>query len=82
VTARPARSRREQIELILRVGAGGVYGIDLDGRHLANPAAARILVFAPGDLVGRDMHDLVHHTASTAHLPAGACPMHSRCAPA
>jgi PAS domain S-box-containing protein len=79
VTARPAPlPAAEQIELILASAQEGIYGIDLDGRcTFANPAAARILGFAPADLVGRDMHDLVHHTrVDGTPFPLGACPMH------
>ncbi|MGI9586526.1 MAG: adenylate/guanylate cyclase domain-containing protein, partial [Acidimicrobiia bacterium] len=42
----------------------GIYGIDLDGNcTFANPACVRILGFNTADeLLGRNMHDLVHHT--------------------
>jgi PAS domain S-box-containing protein len=65
---------REQLaQLLLNSTGEGIYGIDLDGCcTFANPACLRILGFATEDeLLGRNMHDLVHHT-----LPNGdAYPM-------
>ncbi len=51
-------------ELLLNSTGEGIYGIDLDGNcTFTNPACLRILGFdSDDDLVGRNMHDLVHHT--------------------
>jgi two-component system sensor histidine kinase VicK len=52
-----------QRELILESVGEGIYGIDLDGRvTFINQAAARALGFAPEELTGRDMHEIIHHT--------------------
>jgi hypothetical protein len=56
-------------ELLLNSTGGGIYGVDLEGNcTLANPACIRLLGFeSDGELLGRNMHNLVHHS-----LPNGA----------
>jgi PAS domain S-box-containing protein len=52
-----------QRELILESVGDGIYGIDLDGRvTFVNQAAARALGYAPEELTGRDMHEIIHHS--------------------
>jgi PAS domain S-box-containing protein len=50
--------------LLLNSTGEGIYGIDLDGNcTFANPACVRILGYeSDADLLGRNMHELVHHT--------------------
>ena len=69
ITARRAaeealREREEHIRLLLDSTAEAIYGIDLTGCcTFANPASARLLGYAdPSQLLGRNMHALVHHT--------------------
>src|SRR5256714_5295726 len=51
----------KQNELILNAAAEGVLGIDLHGvATFANPAAARMLGVFADDIVGHDIHSLVH----------------------
>jgi PAS domain S-box-containing protein len=52
------------VRLLLESTGEGIYGIDLEGRcTFANPACVRLLGFDSADeLVGQNMHDLVHHT--------------------
>ena len=58
------RQREEHIRLLLDSTAEAIYGIDLQGRcTFANAACARLLGYAdPSQLLGRNMHDLMHHT--------------------
>jgi two-component system, OmpR family, sensor histidine kinase VicK len=52
-----------QRELILQAVGDGIYGIDLDGRvTFINEAGARALGYQPEQLMGRDIHDLIHHS--------------------
>ena len=56
----------------------GVYGIDDEGRCLfVNTAALRLLGYgSPADLVGYNMHDLIHHTrADGSFYPRSECPL-------
>jgi PAS domain S-box-containing protein len=50
--------------LLLESTAEGIYGIDLEGQcTFANPACVRLLGYdSDADLLGHNMHDLVHHT--------------------
>jgi PAS domain S-box-containing protein len=50
--------------LLLNSTGEGIYGVDLDGKcTFANPACVRLLGFeSDSDLLGRNMHELVHHT--------------------
>ncbi len=52
-----------QRELILEAVGDGIFGIDLDGKvTFINEAGAKALGFAPEELVGRDAHELIHHS--------------------
>jgi PAS domain S-box-containing protein len=52
-----------QRELILESVGDGIFGIDLDGRvTFINEAGASALGYAPEQLRGRDLHDLIHHS--------------------
>ena len=58
------REREEQIHLLMEYSAEAVFGVDLEGKcTFANPACYRILGYASeADLLGRNMHELIHHT--------------------
>ena len=66
-------------ELILNAAAEGIYGIDAEGRvTFVNPAAARMLGWSAPDLVGRSMHDTVHHSRQDGTpYPPDICPIHA-----
>lgn len=52
-----------QRELILESVGDGIYGIDLDGKlTFINQAGARALGYAPEQLTGRDIHEIIHHS--------------------
>jgi diguanylate cyclase (GGDEF)-like protein/PAS domain S-box-containing protein len=54
---------RDRTELILASAGEGVVGVDRQGKAVfANPAAARITGYTVEELLGRQMHELVHHT--------------------
>jgi PAS domain S-box-containing protein len=61
---RALREADEQVRLLLDSTGEGIYGVDLEGNcTFANPACARLLGFAGVDeLLGKHMHNLVHHT--------------------
>ncbi|UCC74047.1 MAG: PAS domain S-box protein [Gemmatimonadota bacterium] len=52
------------VRLLLSSTGEGIYGIDLEGKcTFANPACLRLLGFeSDTELLGRNMHQLVHHT--------------------
>jgi PAS domain S-box-containing protein len=69
---------RNQLELLLASTGEGIYGIDLDGRCVfINRAGAEMLGYRPEQVLGRNMHDLMHHTrADGSHYPAEQCPIY------
>jgi diguanylate cyclase (GGDEF)-like protein/PAS domain S-box-containing protein len=63
---------RAHTELILNSAGEGIVGLDLHGRiAFVNPAAARMLGWAIGDLIGQGLHSRV------LHLPSEASPAHT-----
>ena len=66
-----------QSNSVLESIGDGIYGIDLEGRvTVVNPAAAQMLGYRPEELLGRNMHELVHHTrADGTPYPEVACPI-------
>ena len=68
--------REERLRLLLDSTAEAIYGLDPTGAcTFCNPACVRLLGYAsPRDLVGRNMHDLVHHSRRDGTpAPAEAC---------
>lgn len=68
-----------KIQLLLDSTQEGIYGTDHDGRcTMANKACARMLGFdIPEQLLGQQMHNLMHHTrADGSHYPADECTAH------
>ena len=68
---------REQYELILLSAAEGILGIDLEGKvTFANPAAGEMLGYEEGELIGKDLRPVIHHSfPDGTHYPASECPM-------
>jgi PAS domain S-box-containing protein len=58
------RDSEEKYLLLLNSTAEGIYGLDLEGNcTFCNPACLRLLGYqSPEDLLGKNMHVLVHHT--------------------
>ena len=55
----------------------GIYGIDLQGRvTVVNSAAAQMLGYKPGELLGKHLHQTVHHTHTDGTpYPDSECPI-------
>ena len=73
------RDIERENQLILRAAGEGIYGVNADGKTtFVNPAAERMLGWKAEDLVGRDMHSIVHHThADGSYYPATQCPIYA-----
>ncbi|MFN3348669.1 sigma 54-interacting transcriptional regulator [Pseudorhodoplanes sp.] len=73
------RDVERENQLILRAAGEGIYGVNADGKTtFVNPAAERMLGFRADELVGKDMHSIVHHThADGSHYPAIHCPIYA-----
>ena len=73
------RNKEERMRLLFDSTAEGIYGIDTEGNcTFCNPAALRMLGYAHSDeLVGRDMHSLIHHShGDGSAYPAEECPIY------
>jgi PAS domain S-box-containing protein len=60
------REQVEQVRLLMDATEEGIYGLDTDGYcTFINGAALRMLGYRqPEDLLGRNLHELIHHTLS------------------
>jgi len=73
------RDVERENQLILRAAGEGIYGVNAEGKTtFVNPAAERMLGWTAEELVGRDMHSLVHHThPDGSHYHAHDCPIYA-----
>jgi PAS domain S-box-containing protein len=67
------------VRLLLESIGEGVFVIDNEGRcTLINRAGARMLGYAPEELLGKHMHAVAHHTRPDgSDYPADQCPIHT-----
>ncbi|MHC1728867.1 MAG: PAS domain-containing protein [Syntrophobacteraceae bacterium] len=72
------RRLSRQNQLILNAAGEGIIGVDIMGRIvLVNPAGAEILGYEAEELIGKDLHELVHHSKEDgSRYPLHECPMH------
>jgi PAS domain S-box-containing protein len=57
------RALMRQSNSILESVGDGIFGIDLEGRiTVINPAASQMLGFKPEEVLGQNLHALIHHT--------------------
>jgi two-component system sensor histidine kinase/response regulator len=71
------REAEERTRLTLDSAGDGIIGVDGEGRAtFVNNAAERMLGFSEGELIGRPIHALIHHSRSDGSpYPAEECPM-------
>ena len=67
---------RESNSVLESVG-DGIYGIDLEGIvTIVNPAAAQMLGYKPEEILGKNMHELTHHSyPDGTPYPQADCPI-------
>ena len=65
--------------LVLNSAGEGIYGLDVDGNTtFINPAGAKMLGWEASDLLGKSMHDVLHHTRSDGSpYPREQCPIYA-----
>ena len=73
------RDIERENQLILRAAGEGIYGVNSEGKTtFVNPAAERMLGWPADELVGRDIHAIVHHTHHDGrHYPHEDCPIYA-----
>jgi len=77
--ARFFREVERENQLILRAAGEGIYGVNAEGKTtFVNPAAERMLGWTAADLVGKDMHSIVHHSRHDGSgYPEHDCPIYA-----
>lgn len=72
---------RDKLSLLLESTGEGIFGIDMSGVcTFINRAGAEQLGWLPADVLGRNMHELAHHTHGDGqqggqHYPEHLCPI-------
>ena len=64
-----------QNQLILNAAGEGIYGVDTEGNTtFVNPAAERMLGWQAEDMIGKNIHQMIHHThLNGIQYPAHEC---------
>lgn len=73
------REVEAQNHLILEAAGEGIYGINAEGKAtFVNRAAQEMLGWSAEDLIGRDLHPIIHHKHLNGdHFPAHECPIYA-----
>jgi len=68
-----------QYKLVLNAAGEGIFGLDIQGKHLfVNPAAAQLLGYTVNELIGSHSHTLWHYKKSDGSLyPVEECPIYA-----
>ncbi len=71
------RTLTRQSDSVLESVGDGIYGIDLEGNvTVVNSAAAQMLGFKQSEMLGRNLHRLIHHTrVDGTPYPPEDCPI-------
>ncbi|KPJ88382.1 MAG: histidine kinase [Gammaproteobacteria bacterium SG8_11] len=66
-------------QLLLRAVGDGIYGVNADGKTtFVNMAAEHMLGWSADELVGKDIHELIHyHRSDGSHYPRVECPIYA-----
>ncbi len=70
---------RRQRDLILEATGDGIYGLDADSNAtFVNPAAARMSGYTIEEMLGSNLHELIHHTKPDGvHYHVHDCPIYA-----
>ena len=73
------REVEAQNHLILEAAGEGIYGINAKGQAtFVNRAAQEMLGWSADDLIGKDLHAIIHHKHLNGdHFPAHKCPIYA-----
>ena len=71
------RERTEELRQLLQSAGEGMYGVDAAGRlTFINPVALNLLGFTEEEMIGKEVHDLIHHSREDgSHYQKEDCPI-------
>jgi PAS domain S-box-containing protein len=71
------RERTEELRQLLQSAGEGMYGVDAAGRlTFINPVALNLLGFTEEEMIGKEVHDLIHHSREDgSHYQIEDCPI-------
>lgn len=66
-------------QLMLHAVGEGIYGVNADGKTtFINPVGEALLGWEANELVGKDIHSMIHHTRHSGdHYPSHDCPIYA-----
>jgi len=66
-------------QLLLHAVGEGIYGVNADGKTtFINPVGEKLLGWKANELVGKDIHSLIHHTKQSGeHFASHDCPIYA-----
>jgi PAS domain S-box-containing protein len=75
------RERTEELRLLLHSAGEGMFGVDAAGQvTFINPVALNLLGFAEEEMVGKEIHGLIHHAHEDGSpYPKENCPIFATC---
>lgn len=75
------RERTEEIQLLLQSAGEGMFGVDAAGQlTFINRVALNLLGFSEEEMLGREVHALIHHSHEDASFyPKEECPIFVTC---
>jgi PAS domain S-box-containing protein len=73
------REFERENQLLLRAAGDGIFGVNTEGKTtFINPAGERMLGWKAEEIIGRDMHAVVHHThPDGTHYHREDCPIYA-----
>ena len=79
VPAAAGQRQMREWQAVLDSAGEGIWGLDMEGRcTFVNRIAVKTLGFASEELVGGNIHEMIHHHRSNGtHFPAEECPIDS-----
>lgn len=75
------QERTDELRLLLHSAGEGMFGVDAAGQvTFSNPVALNLLGFAEEEMIGKEVHDLIHHSREDGSpYPKEDCPIFATC---
>ncbi len=79
IRTRKVQELEERSRQLLNAAGQGIFGLDINGNaSFVNPMAEKILGYSSEEIIGRNMHELIHHSRPDGTpINQSDCKMHS-----